>query len=66
VPIPNPEVEAHRSRTILTGDVPSPANPPSGCRFCTRCPVAVEKCHSVEPEWRQLSGGRHVACHLVE
>ncbi len=66
VPIPNPEVEAHRSRTILTGDVPSPANPPTGCRFCTRCPVAVEKCHSVEPEWRQLSGGRHVACHLVE
>ena len=66
VPIPNPEVEARRTRTILTGDVPSPANPPAGCRFCTRCPVAVAKCHSVEPEWRQLSGGRQVACHLVE
>ncbi len=66
VPIPNPEVEATRSRTILTGDVPSPANPPKGCRFCTRCPVAVEKCHSVQPEWRKLSGGRQVACHLVE
>ena len=66
VPIPNPAVEAHRSRIILTGDVPSPANPPAGCRFCTRCPVAVDKCHSVEPEWRELEGGRHVACHLAE
>jgi len=66
VPIPNPAVEMHRSRIILTGDVPSPANPPSGCRFCTRCPVAVEKCHSVEPEWRELEGGRQVACHLAE
>ena len=66
VPIPNPEIEAHRTRTILTGDVPSPANPPSGCVFRTRCPVAVEKCQSVVPEWRQLSGGRQVACHLVE
>ena len=66
VPIPNPEVEAHRSRIILTGDVPSPSNPPKGCRFCTRCPVAVEKCHSVEPEWKKLEGGRHVACHLAE
>ncbi len=66
VPIPNPAVEAHRTRTILTGDVPNPANPPAGCRFCTRCPVAVEKCHSVEPEWRKLGGGRKVACHLAE
>jgi oligopeptide/dipeptide ABC transporter ATP-binding protein len=66
VPIPNPEIEAHRSRIILTGDVPSPAHPPSGCRFCTRCPIAVEKCRSVEPEWRKLSGGRQVACHLAE
>ncbi|HSF95982.1 MAG TPA: ABC transporter ATP-binding protein [Thermohalobaculum sp.] len=66
VPIPNPEVEAHRKRIILTGDVPSPARPPSGCRFCTRCPVAIDKCRKVEPEWRALPGGRHVACHLVE
>jgi oligopeptide transport system ATP-binding protein len=65
VPIPNPEVEAQRSRIILTGDVPNPANPPSGCRFCTRCPVAVERCHAVEPEWRELEGGRQVACHLA-
>ena len=66
VPIPNPEVEARRQRIILKGDVPSPARPPAGCRFCTRCPVAIEKCRSVEPEWRALGPGRHVACHLVE
>ena len=66
VPIPNPAVEKQRARIILTGDVPSPANPPSGCVFCTRCPVAVDKCHSVEPEWRELEGGRRVACHLAE
>ena len=66
VPIPNPAVEARRSRIILTGDVPSPANPPSGCVFRTRCPVAEEKCRSVEPEWRELEGGRMVACHLAE
>jgi oligopeptide transport system ATP-binding protein len=66
VPIPNPDVEAHRARIILKGDVPSPAHPPRGCRFCTRCPMAVEKCHSLEPKWRAIGGGRHVACHLVE
>ena len=65
VPIPDPAVEAVRSRTILTGDVPNPANPPSGCRFCTRCPIAEEKCHSVEPAWKELASGRRVACHLV-
>ena len=66
VPIPNPAVEKQRARIILTGDVPSPANPPAGCVFCTRCPVAVDKCHSIEPEWRELEGGRQVACHLAE
>jgi oligopeptide transport system ATP-binding protein len=66
VPIPNPAVETRRERIILKGDVPSPARPPAGCRFCSRCPVAVEKCFSVEPEWRRLGDGRHVACHLAE
>ncbi len=71
VPVPDPEIEAKRERVILKGDVPSPANPPSGCRFCTRCPVAVEKCFDSEPQWRELGsneGGREkhqIACHLA-
>lgn len=52
-------------RVILTGDVPSPANPPKGCNFCTRCPVAEARCHEVEPEWREVQPGRFAACHLL-
>jgi len=72
VPVPDPEIEAKRERVILEGDVPSPANPPEGCRFCTRCPVAIEKCFDSEPEWRELGGSKngdnshHIACHLAE
>jgi len=66
VPVPNPEVERKRTHIILKGDVPSPARPPAGCRFCTRCPDAVEKCTSVAPEWRRLADGRQVACHFAE
>ena len=66
VPVPNPEVERKRTHIILQGDVPSPMRPPAGCRFCTRCPEAVEKCFSVAPEWRRLDDGRQVACHLAE
>jgi oligopeptide transport system ATP-binding protein len=66
VPVPDPEVEAVRKRVILEGDVPSPANPPTGCVFSTRCPVAQDRCRVEVPEWRELSPGRWVACHFAE
>ena len=65
VPIPDPVVEKKRQRIILEGDVPNPANPPSGCNFRTRCPIAEEQCAQVEPEWRDLGDDHWVACHLV-
>ena len=52
-------------RVILSGDVPSPSNPPKGCNFCTRCPVAEARCHEIEPEWREVQPGRFAACHLL-
>ena len=64
VPIPDPA--AKRQRVILKGDVPTPINPPTGCRFHTRCPIAVERCKTEEPPLRQIEDGRDVACHLVE
>ena len=66
VPVPDPVVEAARQRMILEGDVPSPVNPPSGCRFRTRCPIAVEMCSQSQPEFRQVAQGHWVACHLVK
>ena len=67
VPIPDPIVEAKRQRIILKGDVPSPANPPKGCNFNTRCPHKVPGLCDVEsPEFRDVGGGHWVACHLVE
>ena len=64
VPIPDPMIEEDRQRVILEGDVPSPANPPKGCNFSTRCPKAMDICHQVDPEFRDLGGGHWVACHL--
>jgi len=66
VPSPDPYLEETRHRTILSGDVPSPANPPQGCPFNTRCPVVVEQCRLERPLLRELRPGQWVACHLAE
>ncbi len=63
VPVPDPA--AKKQRIVLRGDVPTPINPPSGCRFHTRCPIAVERCKTEEPPLRQIADGRDVSCHLV-
>jgi len=65
VPIPYPAKERERKRVILEGDVPSPSNPPSGCRFHPRCPIAEDICKEKEPEWREALDDHWVACHLV-
>ncbi len=65
VPLHDPVLEKKRKRTILSGDVPSPADPPSGCHFSTRCPVAEDNCFKIAPEWREISSSHRVACHLV-
>jgi oligopeptide transport system ATP-binding protein len=66
IPIPDPRVERRRKRIILTGDIPSPVNPPSGCRFHTRCPIAFERCRVEIPPFAEYAPGHFAACHWVE
>ena len=66
IPIPDPGVEARRKRIILTGDIPSPVNPPSGCRFHTRCPIAFERCRIEVPPLLTYGTNHQAACHWVQ
>ncbi len=64
VPEPDPSLEAKVERIILQGDVPSPANPPKGCNFSTRCPKVMDICRQIDPDFREIHPGRYAACHL--
>jgi oligopeptide transport system ATP-binding protein len=66
IPIPDPVVEKRRKRIVLTGDIPSPVNPPSGCRFHTRCPLAFDRCKTEVPPLHEYAPGHFAACHWVE
>ena len=65
VPVPDPEIEAKRERIVIKGDVPHPSNPPKGCVFNTRCPVAESQCYEELPEYKQVTPGHWVACYKV-
>lgn len=65
IPIPDPEVEQQRDRIVLSGDLPSPVNPPSGCQFHTRCPIATDKCKHDEPKLLEVRKGHYAACHYA-
>ncbi|WP_436449155.1 oligopeptide/dipeptide ABC transporter ATP-binding protein [Paenibacillus sp. BT-177] len=64
VPIPVPKLK--RERILLKGDIPSPVNPPSGCKFHTRCPFAIDRCSQEIPRYREARPDHWVACHLAE
>ena len=64
--IPNPDPDEKMNRIVLNGDIPSPANPPSGCRFHTRCPYATEKCATKVPVYKEYGNGHFASCHLLE
>jgi oligopeptide transport system ATP-binding protein len=66
VPIPDPIKERKRQRIILEGEVPSPVNPPPGCRFSSRCPIAIDICKDEEPKWREVAPHHWVSCFLVQ
>jgi oligopeptide/dipeptide ABC transporter ATP-binding protein len=65
-PIPDPVVDRKRERILLKGEIPSPINPPAGCKFCTRCPYATDQCHRERPELRDVGDRHFVACHYVD
>ena len=65
VPIPDPEVEGRREHIVLGGEVPSPLNPPSGCAFHPRCPIAIDRCRGEVPELREVKPGHRAACILA-
>jgi len=66
VPVPDPDIAETKDRIILDGDIPNPSNPPLGCNFNTRCPVATDICFTAEPEYREVKDKHWVACHLVK
>ena len=66
VPLPDPVKSRARQRILLEGDIPSPLDPPSGCRFHTRCPYATERCRGEQPQLKEQSPGHFAACHLLD
>ena len=66
VPIADPKASRERKKIMLTGDVPSPVNPPAGCRFSGRCKYCMSQCFDVKPELKEVEAGHYVACHLYD